>query len=132
MTISADDARALADGFLEAAQAIDDYLDANWRTMERAEYETLNESVKTLLRVGGFMTTVAVGLSIDQMDDDAAQLKQVVAEAKESLSKLKAVGQAIRVAAALVDLAAAIVSKDPGAAFKAAQGLYAIVKEATA
>ncbi len=130
MALSADDARDIADGFLDAARAIDSYLDANWETISRAEYETLNESARTLLRVSGFMTVVAVGLSIDQMADDSAELKKVIDDAKNSLAQLQAIGQAIRVAAGLVDLATAIIAKDPGAAFKASRNLFEVLQQA--
>lgn len=129
MALNADDAKELADRFLEAATAIDKYLDDNWTTIDRADYETMSESAKTLLRVCSFMTTVAVGLSIDQMQDDAAQLKQVVAKAKESLARLQSVRRAMRVAAGMVDLATAIMSKDPGGIFKAFQGLHELTQD---
>ena len=123
MALTADNARDIADQFLDAAKAIDQYLDDNFRGMTRPEYETLSESQKPLLRVSAFMTAVAVGLSIEQMADDAAELVQVIAEAKESLAQLEAVGRGIRIAAGLVDLATAIMAKDPGAIFKAANNL---------
>ena len=129
MALAADDARLVADRFLEAAEAIDTYLDANWGSIARPDYETLSESAKTLLRVSSFMTTVAVGLSIEQMEDDAAELKQVVAEAKESLARLQTIRGVIRVAAGLVDLATAIMARDPGDIFKAAKGLHKLARE---
>lgn len=132
MALTDDDARALADGFLDTARDIDQYLDDNWGNISRAEYETLSESASTLLRIGGKMTTLAVGLSIEEMADDSAELKATIADARKSLAKLKAVGKAIRVAAGLVDLATAIVSKDPKAIFKAALGLHETVTEAGA
>lgn len=132
MALAADDARAVADQFLEAAEAIDSYLDANWGSIARPDYEILSESAKTLLRVSSFMTTVAVGLSIEQMEDDAAELKQVIADAKESLGRLQAVRTVIRVAAGLVDLATAIMARDPGDIFKAAKGLHKLTKDSQA
>ena len=129
MALNADDAKELADRFLEAATAIDKFLDDNWTTIDRADYETMSESAKTLLRVCSFMTTVAVGLSIDRMQDDAAQLKQVTAKAKESLARLQSVRRAMRVAAGMVDLATAIMSKDPGGIFKAFQGLHELTQD---
>jgi len=132
MALNADDAKELADRFLEAATAIDKYLDDNWTTIDRADYETMSESAKTLLRVCSFMTTVAVGLSIDQMQDDAAQLKQVTAKAKDSLARLQSVRRAMRVAAGMVDLATAIMSKDPGGIFKAFQGLHELTQDVQA
>lgn len=129
MTLNANDARELADRFLESASVIDDYLDKNWKTIDRPDYEMLSESAKTLLRVSGFMTTVAVGLSIDQMEDDATDLKQVIVDAKQALEDLKVVGDIIRVAAGLVGLATAIMAKDAGDIFKAFKGLYELTSE---
>jgi hypothetical protein len=129
MALTADDARAIADGFLGAAEAIDKYLDDSWETITRPDYEILSESARTLLRVSGFMTTAAVGLSIEQMQDEAAELKQVIADAKEILARLQAVRTAIRVTAGLVDLATAIMAKDPGDVSKAVKGLHKLTRE---
>lgn len=129
MPLSEIDAGEIADRFLEAARGIDDYLDSHWENISRSEYETMSESARTLLRVSSFLTTEAVQLSIDQMEDAAMQLKQVITDAKESLGTLQNIRTAIRVAAGLVDLATAIMSRDPGAVLKAFQGLYELVQE---
>lgn len=125
MTLTADDARKLADLFLDTAKKVDDYLDAQWETKSigRAEYETLSESAKTLLRLSSFMTTNAVGLSIAQMQDDSAELKDVVKKANRSLGKLKKVKAVIRLVAGVADLAVAITAKDAKATWKAVKGL---------
>ncbi len=125
MTLTADDARKLADLFLDTAKKVDDYLDAQWETKSigRAEYETLSESAKTLLRLSSFMTTNAVGLSIVQMQDDSAELKDVVKKANRSLGKLKKVKAVIRLVAGVADLAVAITAKDAKATWKAVKGL---------
>lgn len=132
MALTDDDARAIADDLLDAAKDIDKYLDDNWGSMSRVEYETLSESASTLLRISSKMTTLAVGLSIEDMADDSAELKATIAQARKSLAKLKAVGKAIRVVAGLVDLATAIVSRDPKAIFNAARGLHATATAAEA
>ncbi len=130
MALTADNAREIADGFLDAHRAIDKYLDDHWETISRPDYETLSESGRTLLRISGFMTTVAVDLSIEQMEDDAAELKKVIADAKESLAHLQDIGKAIRVTAGMVDLATGIMARNPSAVFKAAKGLSEVIKEA--
>jgi chlorite dismutase len=123
MAFTADDARVIADQFLEAAEAIDDFLDANKDTISQADNDVLRDAQRNLLRSSASMTTAAVGLSIDQMADAAAELGQVITEAKESLAELESIGKAIRVAAGLVDLATAIIAKNPGGAFKAVKAL---------
>ena len=115
MALTAEQARVIADTFLEAATAVDDYLDANFREITRPEYEFLNESFKTLLRVSTFATTLAVGLAIDAMENPAAELKDVIQRAKEKIKELEAVGRVIRLVAGLADMAAGIMAKDPNA-----------------
>lgn len=129
MAFTADDARDVADELLAAAEAIDAFLDEHGASLGEPEYDALSESAKKLLRECGAVTTQAVGLSIDQLQDDAAEVKQVIIDAKDSLAKLESVGSAIQIAAGLVDLAMAIVGKDAGGAGKAVKGLYASIKD---
>lgn len=132
MALTREDAGDIADGFLAAAEAIDTYLDAHRGTISQPDYDTMSGSALALLRDCGAMTTDAVGLAIDEMADDAAELKQVITGAKDSLDRLQAIGAAISAAAGLVDLAGAIVARDPGAAYKAARGLYELADEGRA
>ena len=124
MALNADGARAVADALLDAATRIDRYLDNNFQTMSRGEYEAISESAKTLLRVATFMTTTAVGLSIEQMQDEATELKAVIEEARDALESLQGIGKAIRVVAGLADLATAIMARDPRGVFRAVDGLH--------
>lgn len=123
MPFSADDARAVADDLFEAAKSIDAYLDANWGTMSRAEYEALNESQKTLLRLASFTTTAAVGLALDELQDPVRSLRSVITTGKDRIGTLQTVGQIIQVAAGLADLAAGIMGRNPGAIVKSARNL---------
>ena len=127
MALTKDDARAIADAFLEAAEVVDGYLDRNFDSISRAEYEFLNESFKTLSRVASFATTEAVGLAIADMDDPAAQLKTVIAQTKDKIKTLQTVGLTIRFVAGLVDLGAGIMAKDPKAIFNSAKNLGKLV-----
>ncbi len=127
MALTKDDARAIADAFLEAAEVVDGYLDRNFDNISRAEYEFLNESFKTLARVASFATTEAVGLAIADMDDPAAQLKTVIAQTKDKIKTLQTVGLTIRFVAGLVDLGAGIMAKDPKAIFNSAKNLGKLV-----
>jgi hypothetical protein len=76
------------------------------------------------------MRTEAVGLSIDQMADASAELKQVIGDAKESLARLETIGTVIRVAAGLVDLAKGILDRNPGGIFNASQGIVRTIADA--
>ena len=115
MILTVDDARKIADDLLDAANEHDTYLDANFNTIGRGEYEFLYESFKTLNRASSFATTAAVGLAIDGLKDPAKELTDVIARAKEKIKILQLVGTIISVVAGLIDLAAGIISKDPKA-----------------
>jgi hypothetical protein len=115
MALTAEEARTIADALLDASQVLDKYLDDNFKQISRAEYEFLNESFKTLLRVSTFATTTAVGLTIDAIKEPAAELKNVIEQTKDKIRELQTVGGVIRLAAGLADLAAGIMAKDPKA-----------------
>ena len=132
MALSSDDAGALADLFRDAAAAIRDYLRDNFDTSDSPDYEALNDFAMTLVLKSSEMTTTAVGLAIDDMADDSAELRQVTAEAKDSLGQLQDIRTAINLAAAVVGLATAIASKNPGGAFNAAKDLRDALQAADA
>lgn len=129
MSIHKEQARAIADEFLGAAQAVDAYLDKNFNNITRAEYEYLYESFKTLLRASSFATTVAVGLAIDESVASLKPLESVISQAKQAIEKLHKIGQVIRLTASLTDLAAGIVAKDPKAVISSAKNINATVAE---
>ena len=129
MKITPDQARMIADEFMDAASVIDDYLDANYKNIAREEYEYLNESFKTLMRMSSFATTMAVDLSIEEMEEPGKELLGVIKTTKEKIKTLKKIGHMIRVTSGLVDMAGAIAAKDPGAIFKSAKNLRKTLKE---
>lgn len=132
MALSSDDAGALADLFQGAAAAIRDYLRDNFDTSDSPDYVALNDFAMTLVLKSSEMTTTAVGLAIDDMADDSAELRQVTAEAKDSLGQLQDIRTAINLAAAVVGLATAIASRNPGGAFNAAKDLRDALQAADA
>ncbi len=132
MALSSDDVGALADLFQDAAAAIRDYLRDNFDTSDSPDYVALNDFAMTLVLKSSEMTTSAVGLAIDEMADDSAELRQITAEAKDSLGQLQDIRSFINLAAAVVGLATAIASKNPGGAFNAAKDLRNVLQAANA
>jgi len=130
MPLTAKDARAIADAFHSAYEAIDRYLDDNWKTISRSDYDTLYELGKALLRGSASIRTEAVGLSISQMADASAKLTQVIGDAKESLARLETIGTVIRVAALLVDLAKGILERNPGNIVNASKDIVGTIADA--
>jgi sulfite reductase beta subunit-like hemoprotein len=119
------DTRALRDMTVKAVDAIDDFQDRNWDngSLTREEYMALDALERDLNRNAGELTTRAVGLSIDNMEDPATHLKQVTERAIDTVATLKTIEKVIEVAAALLDVVAGVVSKDPKAAIKATKTL---------
>ena len=129
MTLTTDHARHLADQLLESATAIDAFLDAEWETISRPQYEAMNESGKTLLRVSSFCTTEAVGLSLTEMEETADTLTGVIVDARGSIQALDEARLGIQIAAGLADLAAGIIAKNPKSVGKAAKNLRKLLDD---
>ncbi len=129
MTLTTDHARDLADQLLKAATAIDAFLDSEWETITRPQYEAMNESGKTLLRVSSFCTTEAVGLSLSDMEETAETLTLVIVDARGSIEALNEARLGIQVAAGLADLATGIIARDPKAVGKSAKNLRKLLKD---
>lgn len=113
--LTEEEAYAIAKAFGEAAEVVNGSLHANYQTMSSKERESLNECFKTLNYVSVFATTWAVGLAIKALANPAAELQNVINEAKQKIKELQAIGRIIRLAAGLADLAAGIMAKDPNA-----------------
>jgi hypothetical protein len=115
MALTKEEVRAIADALLEAAEKVDAYLDANFQKISREEYDSVNESFKTLVRKSVLVTTEAVGLAIDDLANPANELKVVIDEVKKEITKLQTIGLIISLVAGLADLAASIVARNPDA-----------------
>ena len=129
MTLTTDHARNLADQLLQAATAIDGFLDSEWETITRPQYDAMNESGKTLLRVSSFCTTEAVGLSLVEMEETADSLTTVIVDARGSIQALNEARLGIQISAGLADLAAGIIAKNPKAVGKAAKNLRKLLDD---
>ena len=129
MTLTTDHARTLADQLLQSATAIDAFLDSEWETISRPQYEAMNESGKTLLRVSSFCTTEAVGLSLAEMEETADTLTMVIVDAKGSIEALNEARFGIQVAAGLAELATGIIARNPKAVGKSAKNLRRLLKD---
>ena len=129
MTLTTDHARNLADQLLQSAMAIDAFLDSEWETISRPQYEAMNESGKTLLRVSSFCTTEAVGLSLTDMEESADSLTGVIVDARGSIQALDEARYGIQIAAGLADLAAGIIARNPKSVGKAAKNLRKLLDD---
>ena len=107
MPITDENARDIADDLLAAANEINAFTDLNQTTPDQRT--RLRQAAKALLRDSGSMTAAAVGLTIGEMRDESAELRDAIGRAQEKLETLEN---------------AAILGKDPGAVVKASRRLH--------
>jgi len=127
--LTSDDAFALSKSFRDLSVALGDFRFAHWNTLSESDRTTLEDEEWSLLNSASDMITKAVGLTLDESQAGVARLKSATASAQKAVKTLNDVRKIITVATASVGLAAAIVSKDPGAIAKNAK---AVVDAATA
>lgn len=101
--------------------SLGNYRFANWTTLTPAQRQDLENEEWSLLNASSDMTTKAVGLALEESEVNVQHITRSVGKAKLAVKKLEKVSDVIQVATATVALAAAIVSKDPGAIAKNAK-----------
>lgn len=121
MALTSDDALELSRQFRELANDLSNYRFSNWQNLTPTQKRDLEDEEWSLLNAASDMTTKAIGLALDESDMNFQTVKRSVGKAKKAIKKLEKVGDVIRVATASVGLAAAIMSKDPGAIAKNAK-----------
>lgn len=124
MKLSSEDAFELSWWFRELSVELGNYRFANWKKLRKTERQALEDAEWSLLNSSSDMTTVAVGLVLDESEASFQKLKASTTRAKKAVKTLKTVRRVINVATAAVGLAAAVLSKDLGAIGKNAKALY--------
>lgn len=119
MALTANDARELSELFMQASHALGTYRFDNWSKLKKPERDALEDAAWDLLNFSTSMTTAAVGIALTDMETDLQAIKDATTKAKNAVAKIKRVKKAIGIAASLVVLGGAIISKDPGAIVKA-------------
>jgi hypothetical protein len=114
-TLTAQQANNLANNFLGLARAIGDYRFDNWNTLSKAENQKLGDFQWSILSYGEDILALSTALVMDDVQDSLAQINNVTLEIKETIKSLNQLQKAINVAASIVSLGGAIVSKNPQA-----------------
>jgi len=122
--LTSDDAFALSKSFRDLSVALGDFRFAHWNTLSESDRSTLEDEEWSLLNSASDMITKVVGLTLDESQAGVARLKSATASAQKAVKTLNDVRKVITVATASVGLAAAIVSKDPGAIAKNAKAVF--------
>ena len=115
----------LAEEFGEAAEQIRQWRRANRTKITPKENEQLRELTVSLTMIAQTVATNAVGLALDEATVTLAGLESATTRAKKAIKNVQNAKKGIEISAALISLAAAVVSKDPGGV---AGSLQALVK----
>lgn len=123
--ITAPNALELAKLFRESSSVVGTYLYDEWNSLNSKDREKLRSIEVTLLNVSTDLVTQAVGIVIDEGQASLSDLAKVTKKATAALKKIDGVKKAIKIATALIGLAAAI----PTGNVKAIVGAFEGVKE---
>jgi hypothetical protein len=124
MPLTSADALALSKSFRDLSVAIGDFRFANWDALGDANRKLLENEEWSILNASSDMVTKAVGLGLDESDPAAKKVQGATASALKAVKTLKDISKVIGVATATVGLAAAVISKDPGAIAKNAKAVF--------
>ncbi len=121
--LTAQQANDLAANFLGLAQAIGDYRFNNWNTLSKSDNQRLGSMQWSILNSGEDMLALSTNLVMNDVQGSLTQISNITVQIRSSLQKMANVQKAINIAAALVTLASAIISKSPGGIADGIQGV---------
>ena len=124
MPLTSADALSLSKSFRDLSVAIGDFRFAHWDALGEANRKLLEDEEWSILNAASDMVTKAVGLALDESDPAAKKVQGATASALKAVKTLKDISKVIGVATATVGLAAAVISKDPGAIAKNAKAVF--------
>lgn len=127
MRVTSEQLFALSKSLRDMSVATGDYRFANWDTLKPKQRTSLESAEWSLLNASSDVTTIAVGLVLDETQWAFDQLNELIEDAKDTLSTLNQVRDAINLAAAAVGLAGAIISKNPQAIAQQAKSIYDLI-----
>ena len=110
--------------FRDLSVAIGDFRFAHWDALGEANRKLLEDEEWSILNASSDMVTKAVGLALDESDPAAKKVQGATTSALKAVKTLKDISKVIGVATATVGLAAAVISKDPGAIAKNAKAVF--------
>lgn len=116
-------ANDLANNFLGLAQAIGDFRYNNWNSLSKTDNQRLGNLQWSILNNGEDILTLSTTLVMDDVQTSLTQINNVTTQIKGTIGTLQNVQKGINVAAAIVTLGAAIISKNPQAIVDAISGV---------
>ena len=129
MKLTSEEAFELSRRFRELSVELGNFRFSNWKELSAAQRRTMEDWAWSLLNASSDMITTAVGIVLDETEISFQALQESTNKAKRAIRTLKTVRKVIKVATVAVGLAAAIISKDPGAIAKNAKALIDVATE---
>lgn len=122
-TLTADEARNLVTHFLELEQKIKDF---RRRTqLSKTDEESIKKAERDLLDACDGLTNLATGISLADAQASLTKIQGATEKAKQAVGHIKDVKKVLAIAGAVLQLATAVASQDPGAILAAVGGVIA-------
>ena len=110
--LSSKQANDLANHFLGLAQAIGDFRYQHWKKLTHSQNQRLGKIQWSILQEGEDILAISTTLIMDEVGESLKQIEQITMKVRTNLKSLKDIKKGIRIAALIVDLGTAILSKD--------------------
>ena len=111
--LSSTQASALAQIFLDVGKSVGDFLFQNWNEMTDEEREYVSSRQWEILKQGEDILAFSTVLVMDEVDHALSEIDNITADINSSIAHLQNIHKGINVAAAVVALGSAILSRSP-------------------
>lgn len=105
-------ANELAGNFLGLAQAIGDFRFSNWKELPKEDNQRLGNLQWSILNYGEDILAFSTILVMDEVKVSLEKIRDISTDIKENINSIKNIQKGINIAAAIVTLGAAIISKN--------------------
>jgi len=105
-------ANELAGNFLGLAQAIGDFRFSNWKELPKEDNQRLGSLQWSIMNYGEDILAFSTILVMDEVKVSLEKIRDISTDIKENINSIKNIQKGINIAAAIVTLGAAIISKN--------------------
>ena len=111
--LTAEQAAELAKNFLGFAQCIGNYRFSNWKKLSETENQELADKQWSILNAGEDMLALSTTLLIQEADKTLEKINSLTSDLNKTILQIKKVQKVINIGAAVIQLAAVIIGKQP-------------------
>ena len=119
--LSEDQARTLANEFLQSAAAISDFRSREFATLTPEGVLALKSLELKLSNQSDDMTATAIQDTLDNLDQTVKRITKTTTAARAAIATLQDIGKAVTIGASLIALGTAIAAGNPGGILTAIQ-----------